>query len=76
MVDNAVSKLADGSDVRVSVCGSIEFEIMGRRTAEEAYVMGDEVLIGQTTLEATDLLVDCKEQRLRGKHAGGPLFRF
>ena len=76
LVDNAVGNLADGSTVSASICSSIQFEIMGRRTAEEAYVMGDDVLIGQTTLEATDLLVDCKEQTLRGKHAEGPLFRF
>ncbi len=34
-------------------------EILGRDTQEEALVLGDEVLIGQTTLEATGLVVDC-----------------
>jgi hypothetical protein len=39
-------------------------EIMGRRTTEEALVLGDELLIGQTALEKLDLLPDCQRQRL------------
>jgi clan AA aspartic protease len=71
----AVGRLADGSSSGVGICSPIGFEIMGRETFEEAYVMGDEILIGQTTLEATDLLVDCKNQRVIGKHPEGPVFR-
>lgn len=37
---------------------------MGRDTMEEALVLGDEVLIGQTVLEKLDLLADCARQRL------------
>ena len=75
LVDHAIGKLADGSAINVGICGGVRFEIMGRRTIEEAYIMGSDTLIGQTTLEGTDLLVDCKEQRLIGKHAEGPIFR-
>jgi clan AA aspartic protease len=71
----AVGRLADGGSTGVGICSPIGFEIMGRETFEEAYVMGDEILIGQTTLEATDLLVDCKNQRVIGKHPEGPVFR-
>ena len=71
----ASGKLADGSRASVDICSPIGFEIMGRETFEEAYVMGDEILIGQTTLEATDLLVDCKNQRVIGKHPEGPVYR-
>ena len=39
-------------------------EVEGRTTAEEAVVMGNEVLIGQTVLESLDLFVDCKRRRL------------
>ena len=67
--------LADGRQARVGLSSPIDFVIMGRDTEEQAYVMGDEVLIGQTTLETTDLLVDCNERRLRGKHPEGPIFR-
>lgn len=76
LVDTAVGRLADGSSVSVGISSAVGFEIMGRRTFEEAYVMGKEILIGQTTLEATDLLVDCKDQKVIGKHAEGPIFRF
>ena len=75
LVDTAVGRLGDGSSVSVGICSAVGFEIMGRRTFEEAYVMGKEILIGQTTLEATDLLVDCKDQKVIGKHAEGPIFR-
>jgi hypothetical protein len=75
LMTHATGKLADGSSVNVGLCSAIAFEIMGRETSEEAYVMGDEVLIGQTTLQGTDLLVDCKDHRVIGKHPEGPIFR-
>jgi clan AA aspartic protease len=75
LIDQAIGKLSDGNAINVGICGGVRFEIMGRRTVEEAYIMGGDTLIGQTTLEATDLLVDCKEQKLIGKHAEGPIFR-
>ena len=75
LVDTAAGRLGDGSSVCVGISSAVGFEIMGRRTFEEAYVMGKEILIGQTTLEATDLLVDCKDQTVIGKHAEGPVFR-
>jgi hypothetical protein len=40
------------------------FEILGRQTHEEALVLGDEVILGQTTLKKTALHVDCREHRL------------
>ena len=40
LIDSAVGKLADGSNVSVDIAGPVGFEIMGRRTVEEAYVMG------------------------------------
>jgi clan AA aspartic protease len=74
LMTNARGKLADGSHVTVGVCGLIRFEIMGRETSEDAFVMGDEILIGQTVLERTDLLVD-KNQKVIPKHPEGPIFR-
>jgi predicted aspartyl protease len=67
--------LADGSRVPAAVSSAISFELEGRETTEDAYVLGNEVLIGQTVLESTDLLVDCKDRKLIPKHAEGPLFR-
>ena len=48
----------------VDVTEPVVVEIMGRHTSEEALVLGDEVLIGQTVLEKMDLHVDGRERRL------------
>ncbi len=69
---------ADGRSEEVVVSSEIRFHLMNRETSEEAAVLGDEVLIGQTVLEKLDLLVDCANQRLvpNPKHPNGPVFRF
>lgn len=54
----------DGRKEVVEITEPIFFTLNGRRTAEEALVLGDEVLIGQTVLEKLDLFVDCAGQRL------------
>src|SRR5687768_1706444 len=54
-----VAEYADGRKDSVDVTGPIVFELLGRDTLEEALVLGDEVLIGQTVLEKLDLLADC-----------------
>ena len=59
-----VAEYADGRQEEVDVTEAVVVEIMGRQTAEEALVLGDEVLIGQTVLEKMDLHVDCRERRL------------
>lgn len=59
-----VAEYADGRKESVGVTESIIFELLGRDTLEEALVLGDEVLIGQTVLEKLDLLADCQGRRL------------
>jgi clan AA aspartic protease len=59
-----VAQLADGHNEVVSVTGPVVFEIMTRNSIDDALVLGDEVLIGQTVLEKLDLLADCTNQRL------------
>ena len=59
-----VVEYADGRKEAVDVTGPVIFNINGRDTMEEALVLGDEVLIGQTVLEKLDLLVNCYEQKL------------
>src|SRR5678815_2298631 len=58
---NDVSELVDISEV-------VGILINTRRTTEEMFVLGSEVLIGQTVLESLDLFVDC----LRGRVVGNP----
>ena len=55
---------ADGRKEAVGVTEPLIVEIEGRDTLEDALVLGDEVLIGQTVLEKIDMLVDCHRQRL------------
>jgi predicted aspartyl protease len=59
-----VAGYADGRTEQVGISGGIIFDILGRDTIEEALVLGDEVLIGQTVLEKLDLLADCTNRRL------------
>ena len=59
-------RLAECTDGRQETVGITEplLIILGRDTSEEALVVGDEILIGQTVLEKLDLWADC---------AGAPL---
>jgi clan AA aspartic protease len=66
-------ELADGSKKSVGLAYGVRFEIMQRRSSDDALILGDEVLIGQTLLEKMDLLVDCTRQRLVPAHPEGPV---
>ena len=59
-----VAEYAVGRKDTVDVTGPIVFEVLGRDTLEEALVLGDEVLIGQTVLGKLDLLADSQGRRL------------
>jgi predicted aspartyl protease len=58
------ARYADGRLDEVDLTEGFVLEIMGRRTTEEALVLGDEVLVGQTALEKLDLFVDSQGRRL------------
>ena len=59
-----VAEYADGRKDTVAISEGILFDVLGRDTIEEALVLGDEVLIGQTVLEKLDLQADCTNRRL------------
>jgi len=59
-----VVEYADGRKDIVDVTGPVLFRILDRDTMEEALVLEDEVLIGQTVLEKTDVIVDCNSRRV------------
>ena len=71
--DRVTVELADGRKSDVGLADGVRFEIMERRSSDDALILGDEVLIGQTLLEKMDLLVDCIRQRLVPAHQEGPL---
>ena len=72
-----IATYADGRSEVVAVTEPIRFDILGRSTVEPVLVLGDEVLIGQLILEATDLWADCRGQRLvpNPAHPNEPVFR-
>jgi len=59
-----MAEYADGRKEAVGITEPVIIEWEGRDTLEEALVLGDEILIGQTVLEKLDLLVDCANNRL------------
>ena len=71
--DRVTVELADGRKSDVGLADGVRFEIMERRSSDDALILGDEVLIGQTLLEKMDLLVDCTRQRLVPAHPEGPV---
>ena len=58
------AELADGTIVTLDVTEPVDVRIDGRIVTLEALMTGNEVLIGQMVLEATDMQVDCTNQRL------------
>ena len=65
--------MPNGRKSDVGLADGVRFEIMERRSSDDALIVGDEVLIGQTLLEKMDLLVDCTRQRLVPAHQEGPV---
>jgi clan AA aspartic protease len=59
-----VTEDTDGRRDVVGVTEPLIVELEGRDTLDEALVLGDEVLIGQTVLEKLDLFVDCQRRQL------------
>jgi clan AA aspartic protease len=59
-----VAEYADGRQEIVGVTEPLIIDWEGRDTLEEALVLGDEVIVGQTVLEKLDVLADCARQRL------------
>lgn len=64
LVRKARATYANNSSENVDVTEAVGIEILGRRVTEETLVLGDEVIIGQTALERTDLLVDCTNHKV------------
>jgi clan AA aspartic protease len=69
-----IAVYANGASEEVDVTEPVTVEILGRKTVEEAMVLGDDILIGQTVLEKTDFVVDCRERRLVPRHPEGAVF--
>jgi clan AA aspartic protease len=68
---------ANDAAEQVEITEVVGIEIMDRRTTEETFVVGSEVLIGQISLESLDLVVDCHNRCVTPNpaHPDGPRFR-
>jgi hypothetical protein len=62
--EHTLVEYANGQKEAVGLAYGILFNILHRRTSDDALVLGDEVLIGQTLLEKMDLSVDCPNKRI------------
>ena len=71
------AQYANSYQEEVDVATPILVEIAGRTTTDEPFILGNEVLIGQTVLEKTDLLVDCLRQRVipNPEHPDRPIMK-
>ncbi len=58
------AQMANGQTQSVALTEATYIDIMDRLATESFLVLGSEVLLGQTALESTDLLVDCNRQRV------------
>jgi clan AA aspartic protease len=63
-IGQRVAEYADGRREAVDLTEPFTVEIMGRQELEDAMVLGDEVIIGQTALEKLDLMADGVGRRL------------
>jgi hypothetical protein len=70
-----IAGYSDGQTESVSISGGIIFDVLGRDTIEDALVLGDEILIGQSVLEKLDIVADRPGQRLipNPKHPDRPI---
>jgi clan AA aspartic protease len=57
-------RIADASRIEVPVVGPIRIEFENRSCCTEAYVLGDEPLIGVIPIEAMDCIIEPRNQRL------------
>jgi clan AA aspartic protease len=64
IVGERVAEYADGRLDVVGLTEPVKIDIGGRTTVEQALVLGNEVIIGQTVLETIDMQVDCSNRRL------------
>ena len=58
------AQMANGQTHSVELTEAAYIDIMDRLATESFLVLGSEVLLGQTALESTDLLVDCNRRRV------------
>ena len=76
-LEERVACYADGRSEAVPLSSAFQWSVQGRKELDNALILGQEVLIGQTLLEKLHLLVDCPNQRLipNPQHPIQPVYR-
>lgn len=76
-VGQRIAHYADGREEAVPLTSGVIVDWNGRDTLEEAVLLGDEVLVGQTFLESLNLQVDCRKRCIvpNPKHPDYPVIR-
>jgi clan AA aspartic protease len=62
--ESSLVEYAHGRKEPVGLVDGLRFEVMNRRSSDDALILGEEVLLGQTLLEKMDLTVDYLGRRL------------
>lgn len=63
-VDQREVELADGKIHLCDVVGPIEIRFVNRKAVSNAFVMGNEVLLGAIPMEELDVIINTREQKL------------
>ncbi len=63
-VEQREVELADGETKTCDIVGPIEIRFANRRAVSNAFVMGNEVLLGAIPMEELDVVVNPREQKL------------
>lgn len=63
-VDQREIELADGTIHICDVVGPIEIRFANRKAVSNAFVMGNEVLLGAIPMEELDVIINTREQKL------------
>ncbi len=58
------AQMANGHIEAIEMTEGVDMEILDRLVTEAFLVLGDEVLIGRTALNANDLFVDCNQRKV------------
>lgn len=72
-----LAELANGKQEKVGICEPIEIHFENRKATVDALVIGEEVLLGAIPMEAMDVLIHPKLQKLivNPEHPTTPVFR-
>ena len=63
-IDQREVELADGKIHLCDVVGPIEIRFSNRKAVSNAFVMGNEVLLGAIPMEELDVIINTREQKL------------